>query len=115
MREQTEEGLQPLGICKRNVQTARDNIGDLRLVVLEVLLKGSYECVNREGVDNIIPMNLVEKAGKEPPWRLISNAIAVNAFIKLWSVRCETLKTLPLVVSRGDWLFSIDLTDAYRQ
>jgi hypothetical protein len=95
-----------LGICKKNGQTARDNIGDLRLVVLEVLLKGSYECVPREGVD---------KAEKGPPWRLIFNAIVVNAFIELWSVRYETLKTVPLVVSSGDWLFSIDLTDAYHQ
>ena len=27
----------------------------------EVLLKGSYECVLREGVDNILPMNLAPK------------------------------------------------------
>lgn len=46
---------------------------------------------------------------------LISNAMAVNAFVALWSVRYETLKTVPLVVRQGDWLFSVDLTDAYHQ
>jgi hypothetical protein len=79
-------------------------------------LKGSYEVVkDRSGVDNVLPANLAPKPSKEPPWRLISNAISVNEFLELWSVRYETLKTVPLVVQKNDWIFSIDLTDAYHQ
>jgi hypothetical protein len=109
------EGKQAVGIEKPNGKRAQEHAGDLGLVVMEVLLKGAYEVVNREGVDNVLPMNLAPKPTKVPPWRLISNAMSVNEFLRLWSVRYETLKTVPLVVRQGDWLFSIDLTDAYHQ
>ena len=38
-----------------------------------------------------------------------------NPFIPLWSVRYETLRTAPLIVDKGDWLFSIDFTNYYYQ
>ena len=107
--------LQPVGIEKRNGAIARENEADLRMVVMEALRKGAYEVTTRLGVDNVIPMNLAPKPTKDPPWRLISNATEPNEFFPLWSVRYETLRTVPLVVRPGDWLFSIDLTDAYHQ
>ena len=115
LAELAAEGKQAVGIEKPNGKRAQENAEDLRTVVMEVLMKGAYEVVEREGVDNVLPMNLAPKPGKEPPWRLISNAMSVNEFIRLWSVRYETLKTVPLVVRQGDWLFSVDLTDAYHQ
>jgi hypothetical protein len=107
--------LQPVGIEKLNGAIARENEADLRVVVMEALTKGAYEVTTRLGVDNVIPMNLAPKPTKDPPWRLISNATEPNEFFPLWSVRYETLRTVPLVVRPGDWLFSIDLTDAYHQ
>lgn len=67
VRELGKEGLQPLGLNKRNGGRAREHGEDLRTVVMEVLLKGSYEVVTEEGVDNVIPMNLAPKPGKDPP------------------------------------------------
>jgi hypothetical protein len=113
--ELAAEGQQAVGIERPNGKRAQEHAEDLRTVVMEVLLKGAYECVERSGVDNVLPMNLAPKPTKEPPWRLISNAMLVNCFLLLWSVRYETLRTVPLVVRQGDWLFSVDLTDAYHQ
>ena len=116
LKEGAAEGRQAVGIEKRNGGTASENEADLSLIVLEAVLKGSYEVVkDRSEVDNVLPANLAPKPSKVPPWRLISNAIAVNEFLELWSVRYETLKTVPLVVQQNDWIFSIDLTDAYHQ
>ena len=63
----------------------------------------------------MLPLNLAPKPSKLPPWRLIHNCMALNDFVKLWSVRYEGLHTVHLVVPPGDWLFSVDATDAYYQ
>jgi hypothetical protein len=116
VRELGAEGKRAVGIDKQNGMRAREHEQDLQTVILEALLKGSYEVVaDRSGVDNVLPANLAPKPSKEPPWRLISNAMAVNEFLLLWSVRYETLRTVPLVMKQGDWLFMVDLTDAYHQ
>ena len=103
------------GIHKRNGGTAREHDEDFRVVVMEVLMKKAWEVVMKAEVLNVLPMNLAPKPGKSPPWRLILNCMELNEFIRLWSVRYETLRTVPLVVSQGDWIFSIDFTDAYYQ
>ena len=116
VKELGAAGEQAVGIDKPNGVRAREHEVELRLVIVEALLKGSYEVVaDRSGVDNVIPANLAPKPSKEPPWRLISNAMGVNKLLGLWSVRYETLRTVPLVVKQSDWVFSIDLTDAYHQ
>ena len=94
---------------------ALENAEGLGVVVLEVLLKGAYEAVLEEDVDNVLPLNLAPKLSKVPPWRLIHNCMALHDFVKLWSVRYEGLCIVPLVVSPGDRLFSVDATDAYYQ
>ena len=103
------------GIHKRNGGVARENVDNFRVVVMNGLKKHAWEVVLDDSVVNRLPMNLAPKAGKEPPWRLILNAMELNEYVPLWSVRYETLKTVPLVVAQGDWLFSIDFTDAYYQ
>ena len=103
------------GIDKRNGGVAREHVDDFRLVVMDVLQKQAWEVVLEGDVCNKMPMNLAPKLGKEPPWRLILNCMDLNEFVRLWSVRYETLRTVPLVVEQGDWLFSIDFTDAYYQ
>ena len=116
LKEKAVEGKQAVSIEKRNGGTARENEDGLRVVIMEVVPKGSYEVMkDRSGVDNVLPTNLAPKPSKEPPWRLISNAMLVNEFLELCSVRYETLKTVPLVVQKNDWIFSIDLTDTYHQ
>jgi uncharacterized protein YidB (DUF937 family) len=103
------------GISKRNGTVARENLEDFQVVVLQVLKKRAWEVVNESEVVNKLPMNLAPKPSKLPPWRLILNCMELNEYIALWSVRYETLRTVPLVVKLGDWLFSIDFTDAYYQ
>jgi len=113
-----ESGKEPdgwKGIRKRNGGVACANVDDFRVVVLEVLRKRAWEVVVEKEVWNRLPMNLAPKPGKLPPWRLILNCMELNEFVALWSVRYETLKTVPLVVDQGDWIFSIDFTDAYYQ
>ena len=61
------EGQQAVGIERPNGKRAQEHAEDLRTVVMEVLLKGAYECVERSGVDNVLPMNLAPKPTKEPP------------------------------------------------
>ena len=103
------------GINKRNGGVARENPEDLRVIVMDVLVKKAWEVVLEDEVCNKMPLNLAPKPGKEPPWRLILNCMTLNEFVALWGVRYETLRTVPLVVVKGDWLFSIDFTDAYYQ
>ena len=103
------------GIRRRNGAVAREHPEDLQLVVLEVLKKEAWEVVLEKDVVNELPLNLTPKPGKEPPWRLILNCIELNEYVPLWSVRYETLRTVPLVVEKDDWVFSIDFTDAYYQ
>lgn len=68
LEELAAEGLQAVGIEKPNGKRAQEHAEDLRTVVMEVLRKGAYEVVTRSGVDNVLPMNLAPKPGKEPPW-----------------------------------------------
>lgn len=108
-------GVYARGIRKRNGGKARDNPVDMRVLVLQNIRKRSYEVCSVDDVDNVLPLNVAPKPGKSPPFRLIHNCIPLNPFVKLWSVRYEGLKTVPLVVAPGDWLFSIDLTEACYQ
>ena len=51
LKEKAVEGKQAIGIEKRNGGTARENEDDLRVVIMEVVLKGSYEVVkDRSGL-----------------------------------------------------------------
>ena len=86
------------GINRKNGGVAREHLDDFRLVVMDVLKKGAWEVVSEDEVCNRMPMNLTPKLGKEPPWRLILNCRDLNEFVRLWSVRYETLKTVSLVV-----------------
>jgi hypothetical protein len=103
------------GINKSNGKLAMEHLDEFRLVVVDVLQKGAWAVVEHDAVVNVLPMNVAPKPSKSPPWRLILNCMALNEFVPLWSVRYETLRTVPLVVDQGDWLFSIDFTDAYYQ
>jgi hypothetical protein len=58
-------GEQAVGIDKPNGVRAREHEVDLRFVIMEALLKGSYEVVaDRSGVDNVIPANLAPKPSR---------------------------------------------------
>ena len=112
----SEDGAR--GIFKKNGKIARENGTALALLVCELLLKETWELVAekklREG-GNILPLNLAPKPSKEPPWRIICNAIDLNFFCNTWRVRYESLKSLGVMLRdpESDWLFSIDLEDAY--
>jgi hypothetical protein len=110
-----ELGYSHVGIKKPNGKRAQENLEDLRSVVLDVLQAGSWEVVTEDGIQNSLPLNLVPKPGKDPPWRLILNGMPFNPFVPLWSVRYETLRTVPMVVEKDDWVFNIDFTNAYYQ
>ena len=106
------------GIFKRNGKIAQENGTALAVLVCELLLKETWELVSEEELrksGNILPLNLAPKPSKDPPWRIICNAIDLNVFVSKWKCRYESLKSLGCMISqKGDsWLFSIDLEDAY--
>ena len=41
------------------------------------------------------------------------NAREMNKAYKVWSTRYEGTHTVPLIVKKGDWLFSVDLYSGY--
>ena len=61
----------------------------------------------------ILPLNLAPKPSKQPPWRIICNAIALNKYVSKWKCSYESLKSCGMIVSKGSWMFSVDLEDAY--
>ena len=105
-----EEGM---GIREKNSKEARDHPEELQALILEVLVKGSWELVKEEELVNIIPIGLAPKPSKIPPFRLINDARLVNEHVKGWKFRYESLNAIPLVVKQGDFMFTLDLEDAY--
>ena len=105
-----EEGM---GIREKNSKEARDHPEELQALFLEVLVKGSWELVKEEELVNIIPIGLAPKPSKIPPFRLINDARLVNEHVKGRKFRYESLNAIPLVVKQGDFMFTLDLEDAY--
>ena len=103
-----QEGLFCRGLRKRNGKKAMENLSDFRRLLMQQFIKGTYEVCLEADVENVLPLNVADKPGKDPPFRLIHNYIPFNPFVQLWSVRYEGLRTVPLVVSKVDWLFSVD-------
>ena len=103
------------GINKRNGMKARNSPEEFRTIVMNVLKSGAWEAVLPSQIKNKLPLNMTEKPGSDPPWRLLLNCMPFNPFVPLWSVKYETLRTVPLIVDKGDWLFSIDFTKYYYQ
>jgi hypothetical protein len=104
------------GIFRRNSVTAREHNAELFTLVVEVLLKQTWEVVRESELrdnGNILPMGLAPKPGKTPPWRIINDGRECNEHVSPWGFRYETLKTLGLVLNPGDWMFTTDLEDAY--
>ena len=101
------------GIFKRNGKTARLHNTELVTLVIELLMKETWEVVRRDQLYNLIPLNLAPKPSKVPPWRIITDAREVNEHIAPWKFRYETLKSVPLLLNKGDWMLTMDLEDAY--
>ena len=101
------------GIFLKNGRLAEEHNLELVDLVLQLVEKGSWEVVKEQQLVNVLPLHLAPKPGKTPPWRLICDGREVNEHIQAWKFRMESLKTLPMVVSEGDWLFTCDLEDAY--
>jgi hypothetical protein len=95
--------------------TARNNPEDFRTIVMEDLKSGAWEALLPSQIKNKLPLNMTDKPGKDPPWRLLLNCMPFNPFVPMWSVKYETSRTVPLIVDKGDWLFSIDFTNYYYQ
>ena len=47
------------------------------------------------------------------PWRFIINGIPVNEHYKTWKIKYESLRTVPLAVTPGCYMFTIDLESGY--
>ena len=116
VRHQYEVRVGPEGrdIQKRNGLLAREHWEDHQRLVLKLLKQGSWEIVEAGSTDNVLPMNLAEKLGADPPWRLILNAIDLNDKITCrWKIRYEGIHTLAMTMTQGCWGFTLDLKDGY--
>ena len=82
-------------------------------LVIELLMKETWEVVRRDQLYNLIPLNLAPKPSKVPPWRIITDAREVNEHIAPWKFRYDAPKSVPLVLNKGDWMLTMDLEDAY--
>ena len=70
------------GIFRRNSVTAREHNAELATLVLEVLIKKTWEVARESELRsncNILPMGLVPKPGKTPPWQIINDGRECNA------------------------------------
>ena len=110
-----EMGHSFTGVNKRNGMTVRNNPEDFRTIVMDVPKSGAWEAVLPSHIRNTLPLNMTDKPGKDPPWRLLLDCMPFDPFVPLWSVSYETLRAVPLIVDKGAWLFSIDFTNYYYQ
>ena len=101
------------GIFKRNGKNARQNNTALVVLVLELLMKKTWEVVRQDALLNVIPIGLAPKPGKVPRWRIISDTREANEGVKLCKFKYETLNPVPLIMNKGEWLLTCDLEDAY--
>ena len=106
-----EMGHSFTGTNKRNGMTARNNPEDFRTIAMDVLKSGAWEAVLASQIGNKLPLNMTDKPGKDPPWRLLLKRMPFNPSVPLWSARYEAPRTVPLIVDKDDWLFSIDFTN----
>jgi len=75
------------------------------------LKSGHISCVDKKFARCVNPLNVVRKASGG--FRLILDCRFPNGFLPHIAFRMENLFTVPLVVEPGDWLFTVDLCDAY--
>ena len=109
---EVKEHEEALGLTCKNGKEARSNPEALQTILIKRLRERSYEFA-KEGVKNLVPVNLVEKLSASPPWRLVVNAREMNKAYKVWRTKYEGVHTVPLTVKKRDWLFSVDLYSGY--
>ena len=102
-----EEGT---GLRLRNGKAAREKPDSLQRLVLKRLRNKSWECT--QSVVNVLPANIAPKDGDEDG-RLILDGKPLNEHYSTWRVRYEGVRTVPLCVTKGCWMFSIDLYSGY--
>ena len=102
------------GLRLRNGKVARENPEDFQRLLFKRLVNESWEVADAEGIINIIPGNMAPKpSASDLPWRFIINGMPVNEFYKTWKIKYESLKTVPLAVSPGCYMVTIDLESGY--
>ena len=106
-----EEVEAATGLECLNGKVARQNEEALSAIMVKRLRENSWEGASK--VVNVMPLNLVDKPTADPPFRLVVNGIPMNEHYNTWRIRYEGVKTVPLAVTRGCWLFSIDLESGY--
>lgn len=110
---EVQEHPSAVGLSRRNGAMARKNPDALQDIVMKRLREGSYEFAP-EPVTNILSLNLVDKPGASPPFRLIVDPSGdFNDSYNTWKVRYEGTHTVPLTVKEGDWLLTLDLNSGY--
>ena len=98
---EVQEHEDALGLVCKNGKEARANPEALQTILIKRLRERSYEFA-KDGVKNLVPVNLVEKLSATPPWRLVVNAREMNMAYKVWRTKYEGIHTVPLTVKQGD-------------
>ena len=77
----------------------------------KMLQKGALEPVDQPGLGFYSQLFLVEKVMGSS--RLVIDLSSLNSFITLTKFQMEMVASVLESVRKGDWMFSIDLKDAY--
>lgn len=83
----------------------------LQTEIQEMLMKGAVEQVSPHTPGFYCTFFLVPK--KDGGWRPVLNLKPLNKFLSYQRFRMETPRSILSVLSRGEWLASLDLRDAY--
>ena len=78
-----------------------------------MLLKGAVELMEQPRPRFYSWLFLVEKVTGD--WRPVIDLSSLNNFVTITKFKMETVSSVLGSVHRGDWMFSIDLQDAYFQ
>ena len=78
-----------------------------------MLLKGAVEIIQQPGPGFYSCLFLVEKV--KGGWRPVIDLSSLNNFVAITKFRIETVTSVLGLVCRGDWMFSLDLQEAYFQ
>ena len=81
--------------------------------VEKMLQKGALEIVDQPGPGFYSCVFLVEMSTGS--WRPVIDLSALNSFVTLTNFRLETVALVLGSIQKGDWIFSIDIKDAYFQ
>ena len=108
--------LPPVSVVPRELSSS--TLGSVQALALQeevdkMLQKGAVELVDQPGLGYYSRLFLVEKVTEG--WRSVIDLSALNGFVSMTKFKMEMVASVLGSICWGDWMFSVDLQDAYFQ